>query len=829
MQARPRRRSPFRPLLLTAGALAVLGVAGYVVLAAALDPNKLRADLQEAVRRQTGRELTVVGGVHLTFGLSPQFVVEDVALANLPGGSRPQMLTARSVRAQLALLPLLGGDAVISALTVEQPDLLLERAADGTPNWQFVGQHRALYQGHGGTGGGGGHRVQIQALTLRGGQVSWRPPQGDPVTLGIGKLLVSAESTDLPMTLAFEGTRAGVPVTARASSGSLQRLQGGPVSALAGAWPLTVDLASQGATVHLTGGINHPDQGRGYSFRVTAVAPSLATLNPLVPGYRLPPLSEVNATGVLQDGSAGELRTSQISVHAGASDLASWVAGLSVKQATLSAPGPGQLIQLNVDGTYQDQPLRVAANTMQPDVVGGGGPMQLMLSAQAAGATLQARGTMPPHLGAAGLDMTVSLKAPDLSALSPLAGRTLPAAQNLTLDAKVGDAGVKLRGIAVRDLTVASSLGDAAGQLTVDWSPRLTIDGTLTSRMLDIDGLAPGASSAGLPAIWPPPSDGGQIAMPATAPPAGAAPPAAPPPDALPLDQLRNTDADLNLSVAQMVFGGKHYADLQARLQLAAGKLALNPFRVQSPEGLVVGGASLDASSDEPPIAVTLRSPSISADAVASAFGYPGGATGIMQVDAQLSGVGQTAQAIQATLDGHLGLAMVGGQVEDSLIEGLVGAALNTAGVQSLGGGASQVRCFAMRVDFAHGQGTVRALAADTSRLALDGDGRLDLSAGTAALHLRPRVRLGPTEVAAPVSLAGPFGKMKASLDPVLGGGRYGLTIGGAPGGSSGCAKKLALARGGLGGPMPAAASPQPGFNPNAIHKPRDLLQGLFH
>ena len=757
-----------------------------------------------------------------------------MALANLPGGSRPQMLTAKSVRAQLALLPLLSGNAVISALTVEQPDLLLERTADGTPNWQFVAERRALYAGHGGSGGGGNHRVQIQALTLHGGQVRWRPVHGEAETLGIGKLLVSAESTDLPMTLAFEGTRGDVPVTASASSGSLQRLQGGPVSALAGTWPLTIDVAAQGATVHLTGGINHPDQGRGYSFRVTVVAPSLDALGALVPGYHLPPLSEVNATGLLQDGSTGELRTSQVSLHAGASDLSAWAPGLSLKQATLSAPGPGQLIQLNVDGTYQDQPLRVAANTMQPDVVGnGGGPMQLLLSAQAAGATLQARGSIPPRWGASGLDMTVSLRAPDLSALSPLAGHTLPAAQNLTLDAKLGDAGVKLRGIVLRDLAITSSLGDATGELTMDWSPRVTINGTLTSRMLNLDGLAPDAASSGLPAIWPPPAGGGQVAIPAptpAAPPAGLAPSkaAAAPPNALPLDRLRNTDADLNLSVAQLVFGAKHYADLQAHLQLAGGKLALNPFRVQSPEGLVVGGASIDASSDQPPIAVTLRSPSISADAVAATLGYPGGATGTMQVDAQLSGVGQTAQAIEATLDGHLGLAMVGGQVEDSLVEGLVGTALDTAGVRSFGGGSSQVRCFALRVDFRHGQGTVRALAADTSRLALDGDGQLDLAAGTAALHLRPRVRLGPTEIAAPVSLTGPFGQLKASLDPVLGGGRYGLTIGGAPSGST-CPAKLALARGGLGGPMPAVVPQQPGFNLNNIHKPKDLLQGLFH
>ena len=140
------------------------------------------------------------------------------------------------------------------------------------------------------------------------------------------------------------------------------------------------------------------------------------------------------------------------------------------------------------------------------------------------------------------------------------------------------------------------------------------------------------------------------------------------------------------------------------------------------------------------------------------------------------------------------------------LVQGLLGAALNTAGVPSFGGGTSQVRCLALRVDFTSGAGHVRVLAADTSKLAIDGEGELDLHAQTADLHLRPRVRLGPTEVAAPIWLHGSFGDMKPALDPVLGGGRVGMSIGSAPAGPSPCAARLALARGGLGGPLPAAA-----------------------
>ncbi len=835
MRPIPRRRSPFRPILLATGAIIVLGVAGAIVAANALDPAHLAETLKDSIHRSTGRDLTITGGVHLKMGLSPQFEVDGITLSNVAGGSRAQMLTARSLTAQLALLPLLGGDAVISSLVLRDPDIILERGADGVPNWQFAPERRALFGKSGGSShGGGGGRVEIRHVALEGGQVTWAAGPVSPITLGITHLAWSAQDVDLPMSLAFTGTKGGVPVTLSASSGSLQRLQGGPTSALAGAWPLTADLSVLRATLHVEGGINHPDQGRGYQFRVTGNAPALADLNPLIKGATLPPLTDVNANALLSDGSAGELRTSQVSLHAGASDLGSWVPGLAVKQLLLSAPGPGQLVQLSLDGTYQEQPLRVAGTAMQPDVVGSGGPIQATFTAQAAGANFTVHGSVPPSMNAAGLDITVNARAADLSSLSPLIGRTLPPAHDFSLEAQVGDAGVKLRGVAIRNLAVASSLGDLSGELTVQWAPRAAITGTLTSRVLDLDAI--GAPEGGLlPAVWPLPnaSASQSVAMPPV--PAPAAPQgtsASPPTDMpvanpLPLARLRNTDADLTLRIGDLTYGGQKLSDLQAHLQLTDGKLALNPFRAQTAEGAIIGGASLDASSDDPPIAVTLRSPSISADAVAGLVGYPGGAHGTMQVDAQLSGVGQTVQAIKSSLDGHLGLSMVNGQIEDSLVQGLLGAALDTAGVPSFGGGTSQVRCLALRMNFAHGTGTVSALAADTSKLSLDGTGQVDLRTQSADLHLRPRIRLGPTEVAAPVWFHGPFGEMKATLDPVLGGGRVGMSIGGAPEGPSACAAKLALARGGLGGPLPVAApAADTGF---AIRKPKDLLKGLFH
>jgi uncharacterized protein involved in outer membrane biogenesis len=831
-----RRRSPFRPLLYTGGAIVVLGLAGAVVISSALDPQRLRDELQDAVLRSTGRMLTIAGGVHLRFGLSPQFEVDDISLSNIEGGSRPAMLTAKSLRAQLALFPLLSGDAVISALSLQDPDLLLEHTADGTPNWQFAVSHHALYQGHSSGGGGAHHRVEIRHIDLQGGTLTWQPQQGEKRVFGIDHASVSAASEDTPVTYDFAGSYQGVagpvPFTLTGNSGSLQRLQGGPVSALAGPWPVNLHASMQGVDVKVEGGISHPDQARSYQFRLTGHADDLSLLNGFLPRPILPPLAGVNVNAVVSDDSEGNPRTSQVSVHAENTDMGKFVPGLVIKEAVLSAPGPGQLVQLGVDGTYADQPLHLAAAVMQPDVMSATAPLQLTVSGQAAGATLSAHGTIPPGLNTSGLDVQIAGKAADLSTLSPLVGRSLPPAHDVSLNAELQDAGVKLRGVTVHDLDLESSLGDIAGELTVNWSPRHSVTGSLSSRRVDLDALTSGTPGDGLPQVWPPPQNSAPPVQPMGPPPAApavtATAPAGAPGQAVPLAFLRDNDADLSLTVGDLSAGGQHYQDLAAHLQLQDGKLTLNPFRAQAPEGTLNGGVSIDATTDQSPVAVTLRSPAISAASLAGLLGHPGEATGVMQVDAQLAGVGQTLPALKATLNGHLGVAMVNGTISDALVQTLIGDALQQAGVPSLGGGSSQVNCLALRIDFAAGQGRIQTLAVDTSRVALSGDGVLDLAGGIADLHLRPKVRLGPTEVAAPVSVQGPFGALKATLDPVMGNGRVGIEIGG--GGGSGCIDRLASVRNGLGGPTPIAApsanDPLLGLK---IKKPRDLLKGLFH
>jgi AsmA protein len=300
-------------------------------------------------------------------------------------------------------------------------------------------------------------------------------------------------------------------------------------------------------------------------------------------------------------------------------------------------------------------------------------------------------------------------------------------------------------------------------------------------------------------------------------------------PVTLPLDFLRNHDATLTLNIGDLTAWGAHYRDVAAHLELQDGKLALNPVRAQADDGAFIAGASIDATTDQPPVAINLRSPSIAARAVTALLGTPGEASGVMQVDAVLSGTGPTLSSFEAGMNGRVGLALVNGEIDTAVLQGLLGDILQTEGVATLGDGTTAVRCFAVRFDFTDGVGRLRTLSADTSRLSLSGSGTINLRDQTADLHLRPQLRIGPAQVSAPVTLEGNFGALKASLDPAFAGGRVGFEIGNTTS-QSGCVDALALARNGLTGPLPQAAPPPPDQGlPLKIKKPKDLLKGLFH
>ena len=87
----------------------------------------------------TGRALTISGRVTPTFWPVLGARVEGVTLANVAGSNAGPMLVAESVDLGVDLSALIGGSVVVRRFEARHPQIVLERAADGTGNWMFSG------------------------------------------------------------------------------------------------------------------------------------------------------------------------------------------------------------------------------------------------------------------------------------------------------------------------------------------------------------------------------------------------------------------------------------------------------------------------------------------------------------------------------------------------------------------------------------------------------------------------------------------------------------------------------------------------------------------
>ena len=120
--------------LSAAALLLLLTVAALGVAVTLVNPNDYKLQIVAAVQQATGRTLSLGGPLRISRSLWPTIEVTDVTLANLPGGTRPDLARAERIEAQLSLLALLRRRIVVSKLTLEGPNILFEFVG-GKPNW----------------------------------------------------------------------------------------------------------------------------------------------------------------------------------------------------------------------------------------------------------------------------------------------------------------------------------------------------------------------------------------------------------------------------------------------------------------------------------------------------------------------------------------------------------------------------------------------------------------------------------------------------------------------------------------------------------------------
>ncbi|HET8876637.1 MAG TPA: AsmA family protein [Casimicrobiaceae bacterium] len=217
------------------GGLVALLLIGVAIAVATVDPGRFVAPLAARVKAETGRDLTVQGPVDITLSLEPKIVLPGVAFGNAPWSKTREMLTAKRIEAQIALIPLLSRRFEVVEFTLVEPVITLETDASGRGNWEFENANPTSTAAPGG-GAAGAAAIGIGNLEIRNGTLNYRNGATGKVTIAsIERMTLRARDMQAPVAVDFRGKVDEIPV---ALAGDV----GAPDKWLHQQWPVPIAL-----------------------------------------------------------------------------------------------------------------------------------------------------------------------------------------------------------------------------------------------------------------------------------------------------------------------------------------------------------------------------------------------------------------------------------------------------------------------------------------------------------------------------------------------------------------------------------------------------------
>jgi len=729
--------------LCAAACLIVLPVSALSIAAARLDPNDYKPAIMEAVQHATGRTLSLNGPLRVSRSLWPTIEASDVTLANLLGGTRPDMARAERIEATLSLPALLRHRIEVTKLTLVGPNILFEQVA-GKSNWVFDPPGRASSTPVGTPGTP--FQLRIRNTRVQDGMVTWRLPARTKV-VGIRSLALRHGADDGPLeaeaVLVYSDNQ---PFSLKAKAT--------PTAGIAGPWSTRLDFAAYDAAASATGTM---DVAGHYDLQVEAAAGDLAKLNALLPDMRLPALRQAALSAHLTNGRRpGDLPViGATRLQFAGADLGDRVRGLKLDASSVALPAAGGLATVAGAGHLAGQPFSLAGTVgvpMHPDERASL-PVDVKLQAaptggKAASGSVAFKGKLALHaLGFEGLDGTAALRTPALAALRPVLTQELPSLTDVSFDGQVmvpADAG-SVRFTAAR---LRAEEGDIAGEGTVGLGTATVLDARLRSGKLDMDALL---KAFGM----------GPAQQAARADTTGPMIPDTP----LPWHVLRGPTIDVVAAIDAMTFQDQVWQAVELAVQLKGGRLVVGTAKAALPGGPLALSMTADASASTVPVSFSVHAPVVPLALVARYAGLPAQVSGDARIDAQLRGTGRTVRGLAASLDGPFSVTAAGGQLSNALFTRLTAALLDALGIKVPAQGETALRCLGLIGSFNEGVGRFRTIALETTYLSLGGVGQVDLGHETVAFQLHPLAQVSGSPVSVPVVVEGPFRAISGRLD----------------------------------------------------------------
>ncbi len=270
--------------------LLVVLVAAILIGPSFVDWNQYKAVIAEEAEKATGRKLTIEGDVSLAILPSPALSAEQVSLANIDGGSQPEMLDLEALQIEVAMLPLLGGRIQVQSVSLVRPRILLEVLPDGRSNWDFAETASAAAEtatggageqapaggdseaSGGDAGGGEDFTVRVDNFVIEQGTLVYRDaPSGREERVEAIDARIVAETLRGPFAVTGEVTSHGMRGRIEATLGQLPE-------AGATTFNLTLGLPDAPAEAQFNGTLSRHPESFGLRGKLKGQGENLAAL-----------------------------------------------------------------------------------------------------------------------------------------------------------------------------------------------------------------------------------------------------------------------------------------------------------------------------------------------------------------------------------------------------------------------------------------------------------------------------------------------------------------------------------------------------------------------
>jgi uncharacterized protein involved in outer membrane biogenesis len=293
--------------------LVLIGVAGALVF---FVPGKvIRQIAGDKGSAALDRSFSIDGPISIDWDWTNPYVhLSDIRLANTKGAKDPDMVAIGRLDFHIKIWRLLEGQLNLPDITIEKPDIVLEKYADDTANWQFPALSGANAATSAALPSKRSNFPILGQLTINNGKLVYRDiGKKIDVTLGI-QTASGGGGEKGNFILSGQGKLQGKPFDIHAQGGSLQLLRDSKEQ-----YPLHLHVKMGDTAVDVDGTFLDPVQMEGIDTKLAVRGDNLADLFYLTM-LPLPPTPAYDLTGHLT--KQGDLWTFEnFSGKVGGSDL----------------------------------------------------------------------------------------------------------------------------------------------------------------------------------------------------------------------------------------------------------------------------------------------------------------------------------------------------------------------------------------------------------------------------------------------------------------------------------------------------------------------------